>query len=123
MLAALKVLVGVDMGSAMSPLLFCIALDPLLVYLNRIPKVVGVRAYMDDNQIWGKAKDASLAWLFQAMTLIEEYQDAGLQVTQHSCCSIREQHDHPAGIALMAVKPAQNKLKRSTRWRLTLFAI
>ena len=89
LMSALKVLVGVDMGSALSPLLFCLALDPLLARLNHIPRILGVRAYMDDNQIWGSAKDASMQWLFQAMRLIEEYHPAGLQITQHTCCTLR----------------------------------
>jgi len=56
----LFVLNGVDMGSAISPLLFCLAIDPLLSMLNRIQRSpsdpagyreVFCRAYMDDNQV------------------------------------------------------------------------
>ena len=86
LLEALKVLVGVDMGSAMSPLLFCIALDPLLVYLNRIPRVIGVRAYMDDNQIWGSCPSGSVEWLQIVEATVQKLHTAGLQVTQHTCC-------------------------------------
>ena len=43
----LFVLNGVDMGSAISPLLFCLAIDPLLVMINRIPHMpIFCRAWM-----------------------------------------------------------------------------
>ena len=40
---------GVDMGRSFSAFLFCFALDPLFHYLNRIPHVVSVQAYVDDT--------------------------------------------------------------------------
>ena len=82
LLHAIFVVVGVDMGSAISPLFFCLAMDPLLVALNRIPRVLGVRAYMDDNQIWG----TDLAWLRQFQHRSDELRTAGLIINQHQCC-------------------------------------
>ena len=35
---------GVDMGRSFSVYLFCLAMDPLFTYLNRIPGVISVRA-------------------------------------------------------------------------------
>ena len=83
LLSFIHVVVGVDMGSAISPLFFCLAMDPLLVSLNRIPRVLGVRAYMDDNQIWGRY----LAWLRQFQHQCDAMKSAGLIIVQHTCCS------------------------------------
>ncbi len=74
------------MGSALSPLLFCLALDPLLVFLNRIPRVLGVRAYMDDNQIWGSCPAGTVQWLQEIAQEVQKLHSAGLQVIQHTCC-------------------------------------
>jgi Reverse transcriptase (RNA-dependent DNA polymerase) len=81
-LPGLRVKVGVDMGSPLSPLLFCLALDPLLVALNRIPRVYSVRAYMDDNQ----SAVQSMQALIRTQAAYDLVHTAGLQVTQHSCC-------------------------------------
>ena len=82
----LEVLVGVDMGRAISPLLFCLAMDPLLVQLNKIPSVIGVRAYMDDNQIWGRKGKYDLEWLWEVQNVCEKYQPAGFRIGKHVCC-------------------------------------
>jgi ribonuclease HI len=82
LMKALNVLVGVDMGAALSPLLFCLAMDPLLTYLNRIPRILLVRAYMDDNQSGGKGT----AWLQEFQTLCDKFSSAGLVMVLHTCC-------------------------------------
>ena len=44
---------GIDMGRAVSVLLFCVAMDPIYVVLNAIPGVLSVKGYMDDNATCG----------------------------------------------------------------------
>ena len=39
--------VGVDMGRSFSVFLFCLAMDPIYHYLNRIPRVMSVQGYID----------------------------------------------------------------------------
>ena len=43
------------MGRSFSVYLFCFAMDPLFHYLNRIPGVISVQAYVDDTTIAGTA--------------------------------------------------------------------
>ena len=40
---------GVDMGRSSSVFFFCLAMDPIFVYLNRIPQCVLVAGYVDDT--------------------------------------------------------------------------
>ena len=49
------------MGRSFSVYLFCLAMDPLFTYLNRIPGVLSVQGYIDDTTIAGTAQ--SLEWL------------------------------------------------------------
>ena len=42
--------IGVDMGNALAPWIFCLALDPLVRYANRVPGVIAMKAYMDDTK-------------------------------------------------------------------------
>ena len=37
------------MGRSFSVLLFCVAMDPVLTYLNRIPGMLAVQGYVDDT--------------------------------------------------------------------------
>ena len=43
--------VGVDMGRSFSVFLFCLAMDPIYHYMNRIPRVLSVQGYIDDNTL------------------------------------------------------------------------
>ena len=76
------------MGSAMSPLLFCLALDPLLHLVHCIPRIRVVRAYMDDNQIAGEGLD----WIGQAQRQYQAFETAGLIAVQHRCCRFWPAH-------------------------------
>ena len=49
---------GVDMGRSFSVFLFCFAMDPLFHYLNRIPHVLSVQAYVDDTTLVGCTEHA-----------------------------------------------------------------
>ena len=51
LLRAKVILTGVDMGRSFSVLLFCIAMDPILHYLNCIPGVLMVQGYVDDTTL------------------------------------------------------------------------
>ncbi len=48
-LPGLSVQVGVDMGSAMSPLLFCLTMDVLLRYPDSIPALGDLRGIVEEN--------------------------------------------------------------------------
>ena len=87
-LPGLFALTGVDMGSAMSPLLFCLALDPSLHLVHCIPRIRVVRAYMDDNQIAGDGLD----WIGQAQRQYQAFETAGLIAVQHRCCRFWPAH-------------------------------
>lgn len=51
------------MGRSFSVYLFCLAMDPLFVYLNRIPGVISVQGYVDDTTIIGNAQNPD--WMIQ----------------------------------------------------------
>ena len=74
---------GVDMGRSFSVFLFCFALDPLFHYLNRIPNVISVQAYVDDTTVIGNAQDAS--WLHQVSQCYTAVRSAGFVVDAHEC--------------------------------------
>ena len=74
---------GVDMGRSFSVYLFCFAMDPLFHYLNRIPGVISVQAYVDDTTIAGIAGDPR--WLHEAAEVYRRVATAGFHVDSHSC--------------------------------------
>ena len=77
------ILQGVDMGRSFSVYLFCLAMDPLFVYLNRIPGVITVQGYVDDTTIIGKAQDPD--WLLTVAECYQGLTTAGFVMDQHSC--------------------------------------
>ncbi len=56
LLPSRAILQGVDMGRSFSVYLFCLAMDPVFHYLNRIPGVISVQGYVDDTTIVGSAE-------------------------------------------------------------------
>ena len=74
---------GVDMGRSFSVFLFCFAMDPLFHYLNRIPKVLSVQAYVDDTTLVGDAQD--LRWIQKVAQCYDDVRTAGFVVDSHSC--------------------------------------
>ena len=75
--------VGVDMGRSFSVFLFCLAMDPIYHYLNRIPRVMSVQGYIDDNTIAGPGHD--IAWVSRVHYCYQCCGTAGFQIDQHAC--------------------------------------
>jgi hypothetical protein len=111
MLPSIFLKVGVDMGSALSPLFFCLALDPLIRRLNEIPGVVRGRCYMDDNATFFTTQEA-----VEAMQLtFEEYRPAGLRVKQHRCCFFLTTKGRQVGDGLASWARAAAQTLRQSR--------
>ena len=53
LLPSRMIVTGVDTGRSFSVLLFCIAMDPILTYLNKVPGVLTVQGYVDDTTMAG----------------------------------------------------------------------
>ena len=84
LLPAREIATGVDMGRSFSVLLFCIAMDPILVYLHQIPGVLRVQGYVDDTTLVGDTRE-SLQWLYEVGQLCTHLLSAGIKVDPHSC--------------------------------------
>ena len=83
LLPSRTILQRVDMGRSFSVFLFCFAMDPLFHYLNRIPNVLAVEAYVDDTTIIGDAQ--SLEWICKVADTYRKVSSAGFIVDSHSC--------------------------------------
>ena len=83
LLPSRAILQGVDMGRSFSVYLFCLAMDPLFTYLNRIPGVLSVQGYIDDTTIAGDAR--CLDWLTEVSSCYSSLRTAGFVVDPHSC--------------------------------------
>ena len=75
--------VGVDMGRSFSVFLFCLAMDPIYHYMNRIPRVLSVQGYIDDNTIAGPGHD--ITWVSRVHKCYQYCWSAGFQIDQHNC--------------------------------------
>ena len=75
--------VGVDMGRSFSVFLFCLAMDPIYHYMNRIPRVISVQGYIDDNTIAGPGHD--ITWVSRVHKCYQCCWSAGFQIDQHAC--------------------------------------
>ena len=75
--------VGVDMGRSFSVFLFCLAMDPIYHYLNKIPRVLSVQGYIDDNTIAGPGND--IGWIQDIQTCYQVCRTAGFQIDSHLC--------------------------------------
>ena len=84
LLPSRMIVTGVDMGRSFSVLLFCIAMDPILTYLNRIPGMLTVQGYVDDTTMAGDTA-AGMQWLLDAWTVCRQLQSAGIQIDEHHC--------------------------------------
>ena len=75
--------VGVDMGRSFSVFLFCLAMDPIYHYLNKIPRVLSVQGYIDDNTIAGPGND--IGWIQDIQTCYQVCRTADFQIDSHLC--------------------------------------
>ena len=78
------IVTGVDMGRSFSVLLFCVAMDPVLTYLNRIPGMLTVQGYVDDTTMVGDTT-AGMQWLPDAWQACTRLKSAGVQIDEHHC--------------------------------------
>ena len=78
------IVTGVDMGRSFSVLLFCVAMDPALTYLNRIPGMLTVQGYVDDTTMVGDTT-AGMQWLSDAWQACTRLKSAGIQIDEHHC--------------------------------------
>ena len=78
------IVTGVDMGRSFSVLLFCVAMDPVLTYLNRVPGMLTVQGYVDDTTMAGDTT-AGMQWLTDAWDVCSRLRSAGIQIDEHHC--------------------------------------
>ena len=58
-------------------------MDPLFHYLNRIPQVLSVQAYVDDTTLVGDAQNTR--WIQEVAQCYDDVRTAGFVVDSHSC--------------------------------------
>ena len=78
---------GVDMGRSSSVFFFCLAMDPIFVYLNQIPQCVLVAGYVDDITIVGEAH-SDFEWITQILRACSSWASAGFRIDMHECWHI-----------------------------------
>ena len=88
--------IGVDMGNALAPWIFCLALDPLIRYANRIPDVVAMRAYMDDTN----TSSIGIQAIKRTQAMWEIMGEAGLIVAKHTCIKVEHKGTQHQGASL-----------------------
>ena len=93
LLPSRMIVTGVDMGRSFSVLLFCIAMDPILTYLNRIPGMITVQGYVDDTTMAGDTA-AGMQWLHDAWAVCKDLKSAGIQIDEHHCWKASGIHAH-----------------------------
>ena len=70
--------VGVDIIKSFSVFLFCLAMDPIYHYLNRIPRVLSVQGCINDNTIGGPGNN--IEWVQGVQTCYQVCRTAGFQI-------------------------------------------
>ena len=78
------IVTGVDLGRSFCVLLFCVAMDPVLTYLNRIPGMLTVQGYVDDTTMAGDTT-TGMQWLTDAWDICTRLRSAGIQIDEHKC--------------------------------------
>eukprot|EP00972_Heterocapsa_arctica_P011184 1639292-Heterocapsa_arctica.AAC.1 len=73
---------GIDMGAGASPLLFAIAMDPLLSSLRVIPEIASLSAYVDDL---AAGMSGIMGYTIFVKTLDNYRAISGIEVTRHEC--------------------------------------
>ena len=95
--------VGVDMGRSFSVFLFCLAMDPIYHYLNRVPRVVSVQGYIDDNTIAGPGNDVE--WVNGVQACYQVCRTAGFQIDPLSCWQAVSSDCRPFSLQPVAERP------------------
>ena len=86
LLPARNVHSGVDMGRSTSVYFFCLAMDPIFVVLNQIPRVLVVAGYVDDTTIVGRQTDSR--WIQEVFQNIKKWKTAGIVMDTHHCWQV-----------------------------------
>ena len=86
LLPARNVHSGVDMGRSTSVYFFCLAMDPIFVVLNQIPRVIVVAGYVDDTTIVGRQTDSR--WIQEVFQYIKKWKTAGIVMDTHHCWQV-----------------------------------
>ena len=104
--------VGVDMGRSFSVFLFCLAMDPIYHYLNRVPRVLSVQGYIDDNTIAGPSTD--IEWVSGVQLCYKTCRSAGFQIDPHTCWQAISADCLPFPLEPLAGRPEQQIILRQT---------
>ena len=105
LLPSRMIVTGVDMGRSFSVLLFCVAMDPILTYLNRIPGMLTVQGYVDDTTMAGDTT-TGMQWLTDAWYVCARLRSAGIQIDEHHCWKTSGIHMHGASSGLIDQHPS-----------------
>ena len=119
LLPSKMIVTGVDMGRSFSVLLFCIAMDPILTYLNRIPGVLTVQGYVDDTTLAGDTAPG-MQWLTDVWTICKKLRTAGIQIDEHHCWRANGARMNAPQSGCLADFPALDWVHR-TRGHATLY--
>ena len=98
------IVTDVDMGRSFSVLLFCIAMDPILTYLNRVPGMLTVQGYVDDTTMAGDTA-TGMQWLTDAWNVCAKLKTAGIQIDEHQCWKAGGIHMHGGTAGLIDQHP------------------
>ena len=77
-----EVFSGVDMGRSTSVFFFCLAMGPIFVALNQVPRVLLVAGYVDDTTIVGMQQDPE--WIKETFSF-NTWSAAGVIMDVHTC--------------------------------------
>ena len=107
LLPSKMIVTGVDMGRSFSVLLFCVAMDPVLTYLNRVPGMLTVQGYVDDTTMAGDTT-AGMQWLTDAWNVCARLRSAGIQIDEHHCWRASGVHINGTCTGLIDQNPLLN---------------
>ena len=91
--------IGVDMGNALAPWIFCLALDPLIRYANKVPGVISMKAYMDDTNTACHGTEA----IMRIQSMWDIMGEAGLIVAKHTCIEVKQKGIKQQGASLCRI--------------------
>ena len=112
------IVTGVDMGRSFSVLLFCVAMDPVLTYLNRVPGMLTVQGDVDNTTMAGDTT-AGMQWLTDAWNVCARLRSAGIQIDEHHCWKASGVHMNGACSGLLDQYPFLEWTQTTLRQALT----